>query len=104
MLRLLIVVLTVFGQTPESATPIDVATVTVGPVALAAQSPASASIDHLGDRGVAAGAILSADSEGRLTLRDQRKRKLSVPDVKGAMMPAWSSDGTRMSATVTSRD
>ena len=58
------------------------------------------------------------DSKGRLTLMDQQKRKLAVPGVKGATMPAWSSDGSRIayllkssrkayrliSATLTSRN
>jgi hypothetical protein len=64
------------------------------------------------------GAILFADRRGRLTMMDGRKRKLIVPDVRGALMPAWSSDGSRigyllksgrktyrlMSATIASRD
>lgn len=43
------------------------------------------------------GAIAYTDREfGHLTLLDQRKHKHTVPGVKDALLPAWSTDGTRL--------
>jgi hypothetical protein len=42
------------------------------------------------------GAILFVDHRGRLTLMDDRNRKKVVASVKGAMLPAWSTAGTRV--------
>ena len=39
------------------------------------------------------GALIFADSHGRLTLIDQAKHRLAVPAAKDASFPAWSSDG-----------
>jgi hypothetical protein len=33
---------------------------------------------------------------GRLTLLDREKHKQTVPGVKDALLPAWSTDGTRL--------
>jgi hypothetical protein len=41
-------------------------------------------------------AILYVGRGGRLTLMDQAKRRKVVATVKGASMPAWSSDGARL--------
>lgn len=111
------------AQTPDPRTPVDRYEFEVTVRLLGEElgqwiNDAPMAGDTFGWGPTGSGAILSADSKGRLTLMDQRKRKLSIPDVKGALMPAWSSDGTRiayllksgrkklslMSATITSRD
>jgi hypothetical protein len=42
------------------------------------------------------GAIVYVGSGDRLTLMDQQARRKIVATIKGASMPAWSSDGTRL--------
>jgi len=42
------------------------------------------------------GAIAFIDTSGRVTLFDRAKHKNVVATAKGAMMPAWSGDGTRI--------
>jgi hypothetical protein len=44
----------------------------------------------------ASGAIAYVDTNGRLTLLDQQKHKHTVPGVKDALLPAWSTDGARL--------
>lgn len=46
---------------------------------------------------VGSGAIAYTDRElGRLMLLDQHKRKQTISGVKDALLPAWSTDGTRL--------
>jgi hypothetical protein len=47
-----------------------------------------------GPRGT--GIIAYTDREGHLKLLDQNQHKLTVAGVKDALLPAWSSDGTRI--------
>jgi hypothetical protein len=47
-----------------------------------------------GPRG--SGALAFVDRAGRLSLIDQQKRRQAVAGVKGAAMPAWSDDGSRI--------
>jgi hypothetical protein len=42
------------------------------------------------------GAIAFTDRAGRLTLLDQKLHKRTVPGVKDAILPAWSTDGSRL--------
>jgi hypothetical protein len=42
------------------------------------------------------GAIAFTDRTGRLILFDQKQHKRTVPAVKDALLPAWSSDGSRL--------
>jgi hypothetical protein len=42
------------------------------------------------------GAIAFVDPDGRLILLDQKKRKRMVAGVKGASLPAWTGDGTKL--------
>jgi hypothetical protein len=42
------------------------------------------------------GALVYADSSGRLTFMDRAKRKLQLSGVKEAILPAWSPDGRRL--------
>ena len=42
------------------------------------------------------GALVYADSSGRLTFIDRAKHKLAVAGVKEAILPAWSNDGRRL--------
>ena len=44
----------------------------------------------------ALGAIAFTDEEGHLVLMDLAKRKQVVPNTTGALLPAWSDDGTRV--------
>jgi hypothetical protein len=44
----------------------------------------------------ASGAIAFVDTNGRLTLLDQKKHKHTVAGVKDALLPAWSTDGARL--------
>ena len=44
----------------------------------------------------ASGAIAYIDPDGRLMLLDQKKHKHTVPGVKDALLPAWSTDGARL--------
>ena len=44
----------------------------------------------------ASGAIVFADRDGRVVFLDQAKRRQIVAGTKGASMPAWSPDGTRV--------
>jgi hypothetical protein len=45
---------------------------------------------------LASGAIAYTNTDGRLILLDQHKRKQIVPEVKDALLPAWSMDGARL--------
>jgi len=47
-----------------------------------------------GPRGT--GAIAYTDSDGRLRLLDQERRKQTIAGVKDAVLPAWSTDGERL--------
>jgi hypothetical protein len=47
-------------------------------------------------------ALVFADRDGRLVFLDQARRKRVVTGVKGATMPAWSTDGTRLAYLVKS--
>ncbi len=51
-----------------------------------------------GPRG--SGAIVFTDGEGRLTFVDSAKRRRAVAGVRSAVLPAWSSDGTRIAYAV----
>ncbi len=42
------------------------------------------------------GAIAYTDRDGRLMLLDQQKHKRTVTGVKDALLPAWTTDGTRL--------
>jgi hypothetical protein len=42
------------------------------------------------------GAIAYTDRDGRLTFLDQQRRKQIVPGAKGALLPAWTTDGSRL--------
>jgi hypothetical protein len=42
------------------------------------------------------GAMVFLGEHGELVFFDQRKHKRTVPDVKGALLPAWSLDGRRL--------
>ena len=42
------------------------------------------------------GAIAFTDRTGRLMLFDQKLHKRTVPGVKDAILPAWSTDGSRL--------
>jgi len=42
------------------------------------------------------GALAFTDKNGRITLIDQARRKLTVPGVRDAVFPAWSADGARL--------
>ncbi len=42
------------------------------------------------------GAIAFADEDGRLILLDSQKRKQRIAGTKGACLPAWSEDGSRL--------
>ena len=42
------------------------------------------------------GAIAVTDRTGRLTLLDQKLHKRAVPGGKDAILPAWSTDGSRL--------
>src|SRR5262249_19745795 len=44
----------------------------------------------------ASGAIAFTDREGRLFLFDQKKRKRAVAGAKDAVLPAWTTDGSRL--------
>ena len=46
------------------------------------------------------GAIVFTDRNGRLVFFDRAKHKRIVPDVKEAILPAWSPDGTRVAYAV----
>ena len=48
----------------------------------------------------ASGAIAFTDKQGHLFLLGRDRHKLTIPDVKDAMLPAWSPDGTRLAYAI----
>ena len=52
--------------------------------------------DTFGWGPLGSGALVYADTRGRLTLIDQAKHTRAVPGTKDALFPAWSSDGARL--------